>query len=408
MSSRLRFLVFLAALPVAALLSACIDSSSGSDFVREVGLNVNGLYQGANGANLVSQTSGADVTQMNIRQTGSEITGIDNNGNLYRGNINQVSGDSAGFTMKGVTSSGAEATINGAFNVSGDTSTINGRWIEPTVLASISGSSFIPGRTPDPTTNDVAIAISPAGDQTLSVDQTQQFTASGGNGSDYTWALSNGNIGSLNRTSGANVTYTASAAGDQTVTVTSSSETTSFDIDQTAAAVALSVTPAGNQSIDVPDSVGFTASGGDNAYAWSLSNGDIGTLSATTGGSVTYVGTVAGTQTVTVESGGETVTRRVNQSAANTPDPLSVSPAIANVNSGSSQVFTASGGTAPYTWSTSNNGIGSVSPTEGRSVTYSATAVGAQTLTVTDSDNNTLNVTIGQLGAGGGITPPLP
>jgi len=409
MSSRLRFLLFLAVLPLAALLSACIDSSSGSDLVREVGLNVAGLYQGNDGANLVSQTSGADVTQMNITQSGSQITGIDNNGNLYRGNINQVSGDSAGFTMKGLTSSGAEATISGAFNVSGDTSNLSGRWIEPTILASINGSSFVPGRTPV-VTNDAAVAVSPAGDQTLSVDGTQQFTASGGDGSNYSWTLSNAAIGSLNRTTGASVTYTASAAGDQTVTVTSGTESTSFEIDQTAAAVALTVTPTGNQSIDASESVSFTASGGDGTYSWSRSEAGFGTLSSTSGTTVTYTaGDETGTQIIPVQSGGETVTRLVNQTAAAGGGTLAISPSVANaanVNSGASEVFTASGGTAPYTWTVSNGATGSVSPMEGVNVTYSAVGTDTQTLTVTDNDGSSQSITIVQQSIEDILNPP--
>jgi len=409
MSSRLRLLLFLALLPLGALLTACIDSSSGSDLVREVGLNVAGLYQGNDGANLVSQTSGADVTQMNITQSGSQITGIDNNGNLYRGNINQVSGDSAGFTMKGLTSSGAEATISGAFNVSGDTSNLSGRWIEPTVLASINGSSFVPGRTPV-ATNDAAVAVSPAGDQALSVDGTQQFTASGGDGSNYSWTLSNAAIGSLNRTTGASVTYTASAAGDQTVTVTSGTESTSFEIDQTAAAVALAVTPAGNQSIDASESVSFTASGGDGTYSWSRSETGFGTLSSTSGATVTYTaGDETGTQTITVQSGGETVTRLVNQTAPADTDTLTISPSVANVanvSSGQSQEFTANGGTAPYNWTVSNDATGSVSPDEGVNVTYSAVSTDTQTLTVTDDDGLSQSITIIQGGVDDVLDPP--
>ena len=395
MSSRLRLLLFLALLPLGALLTACIDSSSGSDLVREVGLNVAGLYQGNDGANLVSQTSGADVTQMNITQSGSQITGIDNNGNLYRGNINQVSGDSAGFTMKGLTSSGAEATISGAFNVSGDTSNLSGRWIEPTILASINGSSFVPGRTPV-VTNDAAVAVSPAGDQALSVDGTQQFTASGGDGSNYSWTLSNAAIGSLNRTTGASVTYTASAAGDQTVTVTSGTESTSFEIEQTDDAVALTVSPAGNQSIEVPDSVGYTASGGDGTYAWTFSNGDIGTLSASSGASITYNGTEAGTQTITVQSGGETVTRLVNQTAAAEDNAFSVSPAQTAIANGDSRTFTANGGVAPYSWTLSDGALGGVSTDAGPSIEYSAVSTGTQMLTVTDGNGATATATITQ------------
>lgn len=53
---------------------------------------------------------------------------------------------------------------------------------------------------------------------------------------------------------------------------------------------------------------------------------------------------------------------------------------------GTSGTFTASGGTAPYAWSVSNAGLGTISPTTGITVTYTTTqTMGTNTVTVRDA-----------------------
>lgn len=412
-------LSLLALLPL-LLIQGCLDSSSGSNLVREVGLNVAGLYAGQNGANLVSNTSGDPVSQMNIRQSGSELTGIDNNGNIYRGNVTRVDGESAGFVMQGIASSGAEVTMNGAFNVSGDTSTMTGRWIEPAILASINGSSFVPGRSDDTDNTDdeeptALVAVSPSGSQSLETGDNQVFTASGGNGS-FEWTLSNNNIGSLNRSTGSSVTYTANAVGNQEITATSGDQTTTVAISQTAEepeTTALTVNPDREQTITVDDSITFTASGGDGSIRWSVTDSNIGRLSGMTGMSVTYTSTGTGAQTVTATSGGEVVTRRVIQEAAPTTSSLTIDPAgiggTVLLGAGVSQTFTVSGGTAPYRWTLSNQNLGTLDRDEGISVTFTAgDTAGAPTLTVSDANSQTASVILGLAGSGNVTPPPTP
>ncbi len=58
----------------------------------------------------------------------------------------------------------------------------------------------------------------------------------------------------------------------------------------------------------------FSASGGNGTFSWTRSNSGIGTLSATTGASVTYTASSAGNQTITVTSGdGKTATATFTQ-----------------------------------------------------------------------------------------------
>ena len=65
----------------------------------------------------------------------------------------------------------------------------------------------------------------------IAVGASQTFTATGGNGT-YAWAIGNSGIGSLNRTSGTSVTYTASAAGTQTLSVNDGSTSRAATISQ--------------------------------------------------------------------------------------------------------------------------------------------------------------------------------
>ncbi|MDI6783235.1 MAG: hypothetical protein QME64_03955 [bacterium] len=80
--------------------------------------------------------------------------------------------------------------------------------------------------------------------------------------------------------------------------------------------------------------------------------------------------------------------------------PLILAPLGAvNVSVGQTRGFTVSGGTPPYSWGLSTTGIGSINPTAGPSVTFTAENAGAVNLTVTDSDTptpqqQTANITV--------------
>ena len=64
---------------------------------------------------------------------------------------------------------------------------------------------------------------------------------------------------------------------------------------------------------------------------------------------------------------------------------LAISPTSATVSKGSSKTFSATGGTAPYSWALSSTN-GSISPTNGPSTVYTAnTTNGTVTLTLRDS-----------------------
>ncbi len=131
--------------------SGCRISSSDS-VSRNVGINIAGVYRGANG-NLVQSNTGAPIRELNVIQDGSRLQAIDNNGLMFRGNIGSVEGTggerSASFTLEGLTSSGAEGIISGTIRVSGDTANMTGTWAEPSLFSTVSGRASISGQQPE-------------------------------------------------------------------------------------------------------------------------------------------------------------------------------------------------------------------------------------------------------------------
>jgi hypothetical protein len=65
------------------------------------------------------------------------------------------------------------------------------------------------------------LTLDPSGTVTLSKGQTKIFNATGGV-APYTWSLSTDNVGSINTTAGATVTFNADSAGTVDLTVTDS------------------------------------------------------------------------------------------------------------------------------------------------------------------------------------------
>jgi PKD repeat protein len=224
-------------------------------------------------------------------------------------------------------------------------------------------------------------------------------TASGPAGATtYAWSIVNGSI-----TSAANIqtiTYTAGASGtvDLTLVVTnaatcSASNTVNVTINANPATPTITPTPAQVCA----NSTGNSAAGpaGATTYAWSIVNGTI--TSATNIQTITYTAGASGTTNVTL-----VVTNAAGCSASNTvnvtinPNPA-LAPAGATLNAlyhnGFSQVFTASGGTPPYTFS-----ISPMTPPAGLSFTPGATTAtlsgSAPTLPNTTTNGAMFTVTV--------------
>ena len=233
-----------AALLAMGLISACtIDSAD--EFYRDVSVNFSGFYTGNSGGKIVSNNSGADITSLDLRQSGDSLEAVDNNGNIWRGNLGEVQNGSSSFELNGKTSSGTEATFSGNINssdggstgsVNNVTGTMQGTFIEPNRFSTFYATATIPGSSggDDGGSGGSSLAISPSTAQTITAASGQiTFTASGGSGS-YTWSRSSSSLGNLNSSSGSSVTYTrsATAVGTQTITLSDGSTTRTVEITQ--------------------------------------------------------------------------------------------------------------------------------------------------------------------------------
>jgi hypothetical protein len=162
----------------------------------------------------------------------------------------------------------------------------------------------------------------------------------------------------------------------------------------------------------------FQAHGGYD-YKWSLDQNDgSGKLNTTRGDTVIYtclstnIGSMPKTIRVTSTIAGSAEDGGASNSAAYAVEAtaevfwpgstggggnVSISPSGAsNIATNGTKVYTASGGTSPYTWTVSNSSLGSVSPSTGNSTTYTAKGAGVNTITVTDSASHTDSETITQ------------
>lgn len=319
-SSLPRALAFAAVLPLLASFLAACDVDSTDSTTAVVSDNSGTIYSYAglymrdsSGTNASAalvypegRQSGVVLTWLRLLQYGSALEGYDNANQTWAGSISAQNGAVASFTLSGKTSAGASVEIvgtlssssssaatttsNGATQVSASSATMDASWLE----TGFSGSIFAQATTAPATSNaSTRLSIDPTRAALNSDDVTQVFTASGGTGS-YTWTLSSTNYGSLS-SSGNQATFTASGeAGTVTVTITdsggdSASATVTYSGEDTGDdTVALSIRPSAGTLSGVQNTLVFTASGGTSPYSWYVSSTILGTLSASSGTTVTY------------------------------------------------------------------------------------------------------------------------
>lgn len=216
-----------------AFISGCSDSESGDELIRLVDVDFTGVYTGT-GDSLVSQNSGEPITTMNLAQSGAGLEAFDNNGNIWRGNLNRVNSDSsASFRLDGLTTENVPAQIVGELSGEGTTGSMTGTYIEPGLLGTVSASATIAEVQTNAAPVATSLSISPSGNQTLSAGQSRQFTVSGGgDNANFQWTVSNASIGQLTNNSGSTVNYTALRAGTQTLTVRSGNDSQTVNITQ--------------------------------------------------------------------------------------------------------------------------------------------------------------------------------
>jgi subtilisin-like proprotein convertase family protein/secreted trypsin-like serine protease len=246
------------------------------------------------------------------------------------------------------------------------------------------------------------LAVSYPGSQNSTVGTASSpvsHTASGGT-APYSWSATGLPPGLSISSSTGSVTGTPTAAGRYrvTVTATDNSSPAKTGITFYSWSVALAVGNPGNQTsaVGTPISpVSHTASGGTAPYSWSASGLPAGlSINSSTGvisGAPTAAGTYSATVTATDSSSPAKTTGRAAYS-------WTVMPGLAVSNPGnqtsafgtpiSPVSHTASGGTAPYSWSASGLPAGlSINSSTGV-ISGAPTAAGTYSVTVTVTDSS--------------------
>lgn len=222
------------------------------------------------------------------------------------------------------------------------------------------------------------LAVSPRS-VSIPVGGRQQFTASGGGGG-YTWTVSNPSVGNIDNSG----VFVATAVGTTNVIATDNAGRSAT---ATVTVTALTITPSTAQ-LGVNQTLQFTASGGTASYTWTSSNPSVASVGATTG---LVRGIAPGTTTLTVsDANNVTATSGTITVVSNGTAAVTVAPGSVSLAKGATAQLSASGGNPPYTWTTTNAAVATVSA----SGLVTAVAPGTATITATDSAGGQASSTV--------------
>lgn len=140
-----------------------------------------------------------------------------------------------------------------------------------------------------------------------------------------------------------------------------------------------------SQQVNINQTAAFSATGGSGSYQWSALNSN---QSSGSGSNFSTSYASPGLKTVTVSSGGQTVSCGVT--VVSNPQTLICSANKTNTDINVPVVFTVSGGSAPYSWTSS--GV----PSSATGINYSAAFAtsGQKTASVSSNDGQTTSCTV--------------
>jgi subtilisin family serine protease len=268
-----------------------------------------------------------------------------------------ASGGSAPYTWRSSDSSIASVNNNGT--VTGIDAGI--------VLITATDANGVSATTGNVEIISTQLVLTPAA-AVLGVGSVLNFSVSGGT-PPYSWATNNNDVATID----ASGSLTAKAAGKVTVSVTDAQgfqglsgviEVRKIVIDPPAA------------QIKTAENLQFTASGGLAPYTWTVSNPNFAKISAD--GLLTGVASGTVIVSATDRDGAQGFTGQIVIDGTGRPE---IYPRGANLRVGEQVKFSATGGTPPYRWASSNPGIASIVADTGL---LTATGAGKVFIVVTD------------------------
>jgi hypothetical protein len=140
----------------------------------------------------------------------------------------------------------------------------------------------------------------------------------------------------------------------------------------------------------------FTASGGEGSFHWYVSSEDNGAVSSRGADQCVYRCKKVGNNDVLVtDDGGHFAAAHITPAA----DTMTVTPASVTLSGGALYVsFTVTGGTPPYSWTSGNASLGTVSYSASTSYTAGYTAVagayGQNTISVRDAEGRVASASV--------------
>ena len=243
----------------------------------------------------------------------------------------------------------------------------------------------------------LSFAAPPSGEVNTAYSYT--LTVSGGT-APYTWSVSAGSLPagiSLGSASGIlSGTPTTAGTSSFTIKVTDANGQTATQatgLAIIAGALTFPAPPFGEVNTAYSDTL--TASGGTAPYTWSVSSGSLpaGITLNSSSGALSGTPTAAGTASFTIkvtDANGQAATQATGLAIIAGPALTFPAPPFGEVNTAYSDTLTASGGTAPYTWSVSSGclpaGITLNSSTGALSGTPTAAGTASFTIKVTDAN----------------------
>ena len=162
--------------------------------------------------------------------------------------------------------------------------------------------------------------------------------------------------------------------------------------------VDLKINSPNTVTMKVGDTTNFTASGGSD-YKWSISNPTLGESDQEDGSTFQYKAITNGTQTITVTSGGKTVSVTVTQNnpASTTGVEINSSDGSILATVGAYTTLTATNGKPPYKWSKEPDDLGEFTSDTGSPIKYTRFATsGKVKITVKDDSNDSDSIEITQ------------